>query len=165
MTEAPLRANPEDRPLPPSGDGPALPPLPLEARHPPAARAGAQTRPIGRIAGPPRDWRGAWSGFAVGMAALLLAVGLAWLLWDLAGTLPAAPAPAAPLTRIELAEIEALLDGLGFPPGEVDGVIDANGATAIRDFQITAGLPADGAPSSALLEELRAAQVELTGGQ
>ena len=215
MTEAPLRANPEDRPLPPSGGispgspsggAPAGPPPPsgtsaspptggapagsaaagapegtpiagppapakspaapaVAPQQPPAKPAAAHTRPIGRVAPARRDWRSAWSGFLIGVATLAAAIGLAWLLWHLAGGQQTAQAPAERPTPVDLAEIEALLDGLGFPPGKIDGVIDADSSAAIRDFQTTAGLTADGAPSSALLEELRAAQLELTGGQ
>ena len=192
MTDTPLRANPEDRPLPPSGGGltaapsgvaadtratagapetapaadapvPAKPPAtPGKAAKPSIA---SQTRPIGQLARPPRDWRRAWAGFLVGVIALVVAIGLAWTLWDMAGPPRTAEAPAEELTQTDLAELEALLDGIGFPPGKIDGVIDGNASAAIRDFQTTAGLPVDGAPSAALLEELRAAQIELTGGQ
>lgn len=174
MTDAPLRANPEDRPLPASGvshpaapsdagtAGPAEPPAaPEKAPRQPAT---SPIRPIGRPARAPRDWRRAWTGFFLGVAALVVAVGLAWLLWDLAGAPRTAQVPVEQLPAIDLAEMEALLDQLGFPPGEVDGVIDGDAAAAIRDFQTTAGLPADGQPSAALLEELRAAHIELTGG-
>ena len=193
MTDAPLRANPEDRPLPPSGgnlpaspsggalpaspSGGALPASPsggaLPASPSEAASAGnaakqptaTHLRPIGRPARPPRDWRRAWAGFLVGVLALLVAVGLTWALWDLAGPPRTVQAPAEQLPPIDLAELEALLDNLGFPPGEIDGVVDADTSAAIRDFQATAGLTVDGAPSEALLEELRGAHLELTGGQ
>lgn len=181
MTEAPLRADPEDRPLPPSGGtAPASPPgeppsQPAPAQVPGqapgrtpeqiAARpATPHTRPIGSPARRRRDWRRTWPGFLIGVAALGVAIGAAWMFWDLAGP-QIAPPPAEQLPGSDLVEIEALLDGLGFPPGRIDGVIDADAGAAIRDFQITAGLPADGAPSSALLEELRAAHAELSGGQ
>ncbi len=197
MTDAPLRANPEDRPLPPSGGSlPASPPGgaspasaagggapdeapattadakapdpagPIAARPPSTRRPGpTYIRPIGSRPRPPRDWRRAWAGFLVGVAALAVAIGLAWLSWDLAGAPRTARAPAEQLPDIDLAEMEALLDGLGFPPGEIDGEIDADTATAIRDFQAMAGLTVDGAPSAGLLEELRAAHLELNGGQ
>jgi hypothetical protein len=98
------------------------------------------------------------------VAALLVAIGLAMVLWDLADV-RIAQAPVEPLPPIDLAELEALLDNLGFPPGEIDGMIDADTKAAIRDFQATAGLTVDGTPSAELLEELRAAHLELTGGQ
>jgi hypothetical protein len=179
MTDAPLRAHPEDRPLPPSGGNPPVAApghagaasaaagpakAPATADKAPARPAAHQIRPIGRPARPARDWRASWSGFCLGGAALVIAIGAAWLLWDLAGAPRTAQVPIEQLPAIDLAEMEALLDGLGFPPGEVDGVIDGDAAAAIRDFQTTAGLPIDGQPSAALLEELRAAHIELTGG-
>jgi hypothetical protein len=187
MTDTPLRANPEDRPLPPSGGTlPASPsggatPADAAATAPDAKAAGpvrpsaapekaprkpaaTNLRPIGRLAPPPRDWRRAWAGFLIGVAVLLVAVGLAMVLWDLADV-RIAQAPVEPLPPIDLAELEALLDNLGFPPGEIDGMIDADTRAAIRDFQATAGLTVDGRPSAELLEELRAAHLELTGGQ
>jgi hypothetical protein len=101
----------------------------------------------------------------LGVAALIVAIGLAWLLWDVAGAPRTAQVPIEQLPAIDLAEMEALLDNLGFPPGEVDGLVDADTGAAIRDFQATAGLTVDGTPSADLLEELRAAHLELTGGQ
>lgn len=194
MTDAPLRANPEDRPLPPTGG--SLPASPTggnpaasptvgtspvtpsssgepDAKAPGAARSAAAPkkatanylRPIGSRAQPKRDWRAAWAGFLIGVVALVAAVGLTMVLWDMAGATRTARAPVEPLPPIDLAELEALLDNLGFPPGEVDGMIDADTSAAIRDFQATAGLTVDGTPSAELLEELRAAHLELTGGQ
>ncbi len=175
MTDTPLRANPEDRPgspsggrSPPSGNAPAPPGggakdvAPAKTARP---STGQFIRPIGKLAQPQRDWRRAWSGFLVGVAALAVATGLAWLLWDMAEPPRTVEAPAEGPPGSDLAEVEALLDGLGFPPGKIDGVIDDDAVAAIRDFQATAGLPVDGAASAALLEELRAAQIELTGGQ
>ncbi|NJM91761.1 MAG: peptidoglycan-binding protein [Rhodospirillaceae bacterium] len=77
--------------------------------------------------------------------------------WHFAGRSPAA------LAAEELTEIEALLDQLGFPPGPIDGAIDEESRNAIRDFQVTAGIEVDGAPSLALLDELRAAKADLGG--
>ncbi|HEX6119373.1 MAG TPA: peptidoglycan-binding domain-containing protein [Dongiaceae bacterium] len=94
----------------------------------------------------------------LGGAAMLIAAALAaTALWRLAGDrVPA-------LTLPELSEIESLLDLLGFPPGPVDGVMDAQSKAAIRDFQVTAGIRIDGKPSIALLDDLRAAHAELGG--
>lgn len=175
MTDAPpLTAAPEDRPLPPSGGRQPAAPAPEAA---PSAGAGAErpaalaaaiaphTRPIGRLARPRGDWRRAWPGFLAGTALVAVAVALAWVVWDLGGTPRAVLPPPRQVPAAELAEIELLLDALGFPPGSIDGVIDADAVAAIRDFQATAGLAADGAPSFALLEELRAAHTELFGAQ
>lgn len=181
MTDAPpLRAKPEDRPLPPSGAklpaspaGGNLPASPAGGSSPaaPAAapatapQATPHTRPIGRVTQPPRDWRRAWPGFLAGLALIAIAIGLSWLLWEQVDAPRAAQVPPEQLPAVELAEIEALLDALGFPPGRIDGAIDEAAAAAIRDFQATAGLAADGIPSSVLLEELRAAHAELFGGR
>src|SRR6185436_9944551 len=158
-------------PAPPDNSAPAPDPKASAPAKPSAALGKAakqpattHLRPIGRLAPPPRDWRRAWAGFLVGVAALLVAIGLAMVLWDLADV-RIAQAPVEPLPPIDLAELEALLDNLGFPPGEIDGMIDADTKAAIRDFQATAGLTVDGTPSAELLEELRAAHLELTGGQ
>jgi hypothetical protein len=102
------------------------------------------------------DARSGWTGFLGGGAILAAAVVIAAALWHLFGNrVPA-------LTRVELTETEDLLDQLGFPPGPVDGVIDAPSRSAIRDFQVTAGLRIDGKPSVALLDELRATKAELS---
>lgn len=103
------------------------------------------------------DARPGWMGFLGGTAILVAAVAIAVALWHLFGNrVPA-------LTPAELTETEDLLDQLGFPPGPVDGVIDAPSRSAIRDFQVTAGLRIDGRPSVALLDELRATKAELGG--
>ena len=104
---------------------------------------------------PNSDARPAWMGILGGVALLALASLIAIGLWHLAGR------SAPPLAAAELTEIEMLLDALGFPPGPVDGAIDEQSRNAIRDFQVTAGLDVDGAPSLALLDELRAAKAEL----
>jgi hypothetical protein len=104
-----------------------------------------------------RDARPAWMGFLGGVAILALSILVSVGIWHFAGTSTAA------LATAELTEIESLLDQLGFPPGPVDGAIDEQSRNAIRDFQVTAGLEVDGAPSLALLDELRAAKAELSG--
>jgi hypothetical protein len=102
------------------------------------------------------DTRPAWMGFLGGAVVLALAIAIAVAVWHFVGT-------ESPLTEAERAELESLLDELGFPPGPVDGAIDEESRNAIRDFQVTAGLVVDGAPSIALLDELRAAKAELSG--
>src|SRR5688572_21845705 len=81
-----------------------------------------------------RDARPAWLGFLGGVIVLIAAIAVAVGVWYLA----ALPEPA--LTAEELTEVEKLLGQLGFPPGPIDGVIDADSDAAIRDFQVTAGL-------------------------
>jgi hypothetical protein len=95
-------------------------------------------------------------GLLGGVVVLGLAVLIVVAIWHFAGD------QMWTLTRGELTETEALLDQLGFPPGPVDGKIDDASRSAIRDFQVTAGLRIDGQPSLALLDELRAAQAELS---
>lgn len=102
------------------------------------------------------DARPAWMEILGGIGVLALAVLIAVAVWHFAGN------QMSTLTRGELTETEALLDQLGFPPGPVDGKIDDASHSAIRDFQVTAGLRVDGQPSLALLDELRAAHAELS---
>ncbi len=186
MTDEPLRANPEDRPAPPSGERKPVPaarpaddaappvaaapethpdaaPVEIAADLAASAPATAHTRPIRPVKAGPVDRRPAWSGFLLGVLVVGFAIGLAGLLWRFGGGESPMPAPAVSLGQGELVEMETLLDQLGFPPGKLDGVIDGDSIAAIRDFQLTAGLPVDGTPSAALLEELRAALAELSG--
>lgn len=60
-----------------------------------------------------------------------------------------------PLSRTERIELQERLDAGGFDPGSADGIIGANTRKAIRRFQNTLGVPADGYPTYALLERLR----------
>ncbi|HNB26023.1 MAG TPA: peptidoglycan-binding domain-containing protein [Alphaproteobacteria bacterium] len=182
MTDEPLRANPEDRPVPPPGERKPVPaakaaddaappvetapetvPVEIAADLAAPAPATAHTRPIRPPRARPVDRRPAWSGFLLGVLVVGFAIGLAGLLWRFGGGESPMPAPVASLGQGELVEMETLLDQLGFPPGKLDGVIDGDSIAAIRDFQLTAGLPVDGTPSAALLDELRAALAELSG--
>lgn len=167
---------PDPAPNPAAEASPAVGPTPpgaavaepsLEGAYPggvaPPAPAGVHTRPIRPVRTSAGGQPLAWSGFLLGGLALVFAIALAVLLWRFAGEERAAPVPVAALSTGEILEMETLLDQLGFPPGPLDGVIDAESLAAIRDFQLTAGLPVDGEPSALLLEELRAALAELTG--
>lgn len=107
-------------------------------------RAGSRDSPL-------RRWMGL-GGAVVLVPAILVAAGT----WYFAGS------RTSPLTVSERAEAETLLEALGFPPGPVDGVIDEQSRSAIRDFQVTAGLDVDGKLGVALLGELRAAKAELS---
>ena len=60
-----------------------------------------------------------------------------------------------PLSRTERIELQERLDSGGFDPGAADGIIGANTRKAIRQFQNTLGVPADGYPTYALLQRLR----------
>ena len=66
----------------------------------------------------------------------------------------------AGLSRTDVAEMQTLLGRLGFDTGEADGVVGSRTRDAIRDFQRAATLPADGFPTSGLLDRLRVAAKE-----
>ncbi len=55
----------------------------------------------------------------------------------------------------ELAEMERLLARLDLGPSAADGIVDQRTETAIRLYQEFAGLPVNGAPSRALLADMR----------
>ena len=59
------------------------------------------------------------------------------------------------LSRQERIELQTLLNQLGFSSGNPDGIIGVNSRQAVRNFQQTQGLPADGYPNAALLENVR----------
>ena len=59
------------------------------------------------------------------------------------------------LTFDEKRELQALLRDKGFDPMGVDGIMGPNTIQAIRAWQKSVGLPADGFASTALLERLR----------
>ena len=59
------------------------------------------------------------------------------------------------LGRSERVELQQLLARNGFEPGAADGIIGANTRQAVRAYQQTLGLPADGYPDPKLLETLR----------
>jgi membrane-bound lytic murein transglycosylase B len=66
----------------------------------------------------------------------------------------------AGLSRTDVIEMQTLLGRLGFDAGGADGVVGSRTRDAIRDFQRAATLPADGFPSSGLLDRLRVAAAE-----
>jgi membrane-bound lytic murein transglycosylase B len=59
-----------------------------------------------------------------------------------------------PLSRDQAKKIQELLAAQGYDPGPVDGVIGSQTRRAIKEFQRTARLPADGYPTPELLEIL-----------
>ncbi len=59
------------------------------------------------------------------------------------------------LSRDERKELQTLLNRAGYGVGDVDGVIGARTRAAIRKFQATRGLPADGFATLALLDTMR----------
>jgi membrane-bound lytic murein transglycosylase B len=66
------------------------------------------------------------------------------------------------LSRTERVELQALLNQLGFESGQADGIIGVNTRRAVRRFQQTQGLPADGYANESLLNKLRHAVQQIT---
>ncbi len=64
------------------------------------------------------------------------------------------PVSEQPLSRDQALRIQELLAARGYDPGPIDGVIGTQTRQAIKKFQRTAKLPADGYPSPELLETL-----------
>ncbi len=58
------------------------------------------------------------------------------------------------LSRNQVEKIQELLSSRGFDPGPIDGVIGSQTRQAIKEFQRTAKMPADGHPTPELLEIL-----------
>lgn len=65
------------------------------------------------------------------------------------------PTDDKPLSRTERIELQTLLNERSHNAGYADGVIGANTRKAIRSFQQSLGLPADGYPTHNLLQRLR----------
>ncbi|TKD38270.1 lytic murein transglycosylase [Azotobacter chroococcum] len=85
-----------------------------------------------------------------------LAIGLLGERFENRGQIVGAwPRGDTPLSRSERIELQNLLAGNGFDPGSADGIIGANTRKAVRSFQQRLGWPADGYPTSELLEALR----------
>lgn len=59
------------------------------------------------------------------------------------------------LSRQDVMDLQRLLGEKGFDAGTPDGIIGAKTRSAIKDFQKSADLPADGYPSFGLLERLK----------
>ena len=59
------------------------------------------------------------------------------------------------LKYVEQKEIQSLLARKGYNVGKIDGKIGGRTKRALRDFQRQRGIPADGHPSYAILEQLR----------
>jgi membrane-bound lytic murein transglycosylase B len=87
----------------------------------------------------------------------LYAIAVGHLADRLAGKGPLAavrPATEQRLSRNQVEKIQKLLYARGFDPGPMDGVIGSQTRQAIKQFQRTARLPADGHPTPELLEIL-----------
>ena len=66
----------------------------------------------------------------------------------------ARPLAEHPLSRSQIEKLQELLVDRGYDPGPVDGVLGSQTRQAIKEFQRTAKLPADGYPTLELLEVL-----------
>ncbi|WP_068830381.1 lytic murein transglycosylase [Pseudomonas sp. BMS12] len=85
-----------------------------------------------------------------------LAVGLLGASFDGGGQISGGwPKDERPLGRSERIALQEGLAARGYNPGPADGIIGANTRRAVRAFQQSLGLPADGYPTPALLQRLR----------
>ncbi|MBC7767336.1 MAG: lytic murein transglycosylase [Phycisphaerales bacterium] len=66
------------------------------------------------------------------------------------------PTQLGSLTRDQTLELQTLLNGMGYDAGPADGLFGSGTRRAVRGFQAAQNLPADGFPTSALLNEVRA---------
>lgn len=62
--------------------------------------------------------------------------------------------PEAGLNRDQMMELQRRLQGRGFNVGAIDGILGAGTRAAVQDTQARLGLPADGWPTRALLNQL-----------
>jgi membrane-bound lytic murein transglycosylase B len=65
------------------------------------------------------------------------------------------PRAAGSLNREEILELQTLLNGLGYTSGNPDGLFGSATRAAVRQYQSAQSLPADGFPTSALLNRVR----------
>ena len=86
---------------------------------------------------------------AVGLLAQQLAGG--------PGVLTAWPRELAPLTRVQVLDLQSTLNRRGFDSGTPDGLMGPATRAGIRAYQRSAGLPADGYPTPELLQGLQRA--------
>ncbi len=59
------------------------------------------------------------------------------------------------LNREQILELQTLLNGLGYQAGEPDGLFGSRTRVAVRGFQASQNLVADGFPTSSLLDQVR----------
>ncbi|MEZ5995223.1 MAG: lytic murein transglycosylase [Hyphomonadaceae bacterium] len=71
------------------------------------------------------------------------------------GLVAAWPRELGALNREQILELQTLLNGLGFDSGAPDGLFGSGTRRAVRAFQAERGLPADGFPTAALLDQVR----------
>ncbi|MDQ8019569.1 MAG: lytic murein transglycosylase [Bordetella sp.] len=72
------------------------------------------------------------------------------------GVQAAWPRDLAPLSRSQLTALQTALNTRGFDTGTPDGVLGPATRRGLRDWQRSAGLPADGFPTTELLQRLQA---------
>jgi membrane-bound lytic murein transglycosylase B len=89
--------------------------------------------------------------------AYALGVGMLADRFDGAGPLVASWPHETPLSLTQRLDAQTALIRLGFNPGQPDGVVGAGTRAAVRAWQRTQGLPADGYLSPAMVDRLRAA--------
>ena len=87
---------------------------------------------------------------------LLTQKGLAALGYQTHQAAGPADAPTVPSGKELILQIQAELTRLGFQPGPVDGVFGKKTASAIKSFQLKAGLAIDGKATPTLLKEINA---------
>ncbi len=71
------------------------------------------------------------------------------------GTLHTQPPDETALRREEVKEMQQRLNALGFDSGRPDGIAGRMTRSALREFQLSRDLPADGHPNQAMLQALR----------
>ncbi|MBY0565663.1 MAG: lytic murein transglycosylase [Hyphomonadaceae bacterium] len=71
------------------------------------------------------------------------------------GLITAWPRQIGALNREQIIELQTLLTSLGYNAGSPDGLFGSNTRRAVRAFQTDQALPADGFPTSTLLQRLR----------
>ncbi|MEQ1708704.1 MAG: lytic murein transglycosylase [Terricaulis sp.] len=73
-----------------------------------------------------------------------------------AGLVRGWPTQVGSLGREQTLELQTLLNGLGYDAGPADGLFGSSTRRAVRGFQTDQSLPADGFPTAALLDRVRA---------
>ena len=151
-TEAPAK------PDPPAGQPAGKVPRPRRFAEAPAQKP--RMPPKDEAEGKPRGTRGFLIVLIILLVLFLTLLALfSWLRPMLMP--PETESPAAKQLSVEeLTEIERLLKDLLIDPGPIDGVVDDRTREAIRFYQESGGLPVDGEPTAALLNDLR----EVAGG-
>lgn len=72
------------------------------------------------------------------------------------GLVRAWPVQLGSLNRDQMLELQTLLNGLGYDAGAADGLFGSATRRAVRAFQAEQNLPADGFPTTQLLDQVRA---------